>query len=310
MKRHFNFDSSDKTTKIHGIEWKPAGKPRAVLQLVHGMVEYIDRYDHFANYLTRQGFCVIGHDHLGHGQSVSHENQYGFFHETHGNRCLIQDIHRLRQMIDKKYKDIPHLILGHSMGSFLLRQYLMYYAEGLDGAIIMGTGYHPTLEVQFGKLLCRGLAAIRGWDYRSNLVNFIAVGQYNTRFRSEGSQKGWVTSHQDIRTHYEADPLCSFIFTLNGFYTLMDTLDEITHTEYLDAMPKELPLLFVSGSQDPVGQFEKGVRKVYHQYRVADFRNLRLKFFENARHEVLNERCMDETYQFIYDWMMYVLKHR
>lgn len=309
MKREFYFTSSDKKNKIHGIEWRPDCKVIAVVQIIHGMVEHIDRYDTFAKYLNLHGICVIGHDHLGHGQTAKSSDDFGYIADHHGNRHMIQDIHRLRKMIDQKYPDLPHFIMGHSMGSFLTRQYLMYYADGLAGTIIMGTGYHPSIETIAGKFLCSALAAFKGWRHRSPMVDYIGIGNYNTAFEPCDSKRAWVTSNREELNLYESDPFCNFIFTLNGYHTLMETLQEITHTEYLDSMDKSLPLLFISGSQDPVGGFEKGVRKVYHQYREAGFRNLRLKFYPEARHEVLHEDCKEDSFNFLYEWITFTINH-
>ena len=124
MKREFQYPSRDGVTQIHAIEWEPEGEIHAVMQLCHGMVEFIDRYDAFAKYLNEHGIYVVGHDHLGHGKSVQNEEYYGYFHKTNGNEYVIGDIHKLREITQKKYPDKPYFMLGHSMGSFLIRQYM------------------------------------------------------------------------------------------------------------------------------------------------------------------------------------------
>ena len=191
-KREFFFKSCDGATKIHAVEWIPDGEIRAVLQICHGMTEHIDRYDDFAKYLAARGVYVAGHDHLGHGQSVQGEEYYGYFHETEGNACVISDIHKLRYWIKKHHPQCPYFMLGHSMGSFLLRQYLVRYSEGLSGAIIMGTGYHSVPEVMAGQALCRLIAAFRGWKYRSQIVNAIGFGGFNRRFTPCETELDWL----------------------------------------------------------------------------------------------------------------------
>ena len=182
MKKEFTYPSRDGVTQIHGIMWMPEGEVKAVLQICHGMVEYIDRYDEFARFLAEQGYCVVGHDHLGHGKSIQSEEYYGYFHETKGNQYVIGDIHRLRQMAMKKYPEVPYFMLGHSMGSYLLRQYLTMYGNGLAGAIIMGTGYMGPVILGAGKCVCRVIAAVKGWKYHSSLMNNIGFGGFNRKF--------------------------------------------------------------------------------------------------------------------------------
>ena len=218
MKREFYFPSSDGVTQIHAIEWLPDGDVKAVLQICHGMVEYVDRYDGFAKYLAERGFLVVGHDHLGHGESVQDEDHLGFFHETFGNKYVISDIHRLRLETEKKFQSVPYFMMGHSMGSFLLRQYLTLRADGLAGAIIMGTGYMPNGLLTAGQLVCKAIASVKGWNYRSEFVNQLGMGGYNKQFEPSDSTKDWITSDEEMRKAYEADPLCSFIFTVNGYY--------------------------------------------------------------------------------------------
>ncbi|MDY5985349.1 MAG: alpha/beta hydrolase, partial [Lachnoclostridium sp.] len=200
MKKEFTYPSRDGVTQIHGIMWMPEGEVKAVLQICHGMVEYIDRYDEFAGFLAEQGYCVVGHDHLGHGKSIQSEECYGYFHEKKGNQYVIGDIHRLRQMAMKKYPEVPYFMLGHSMGSYLLRQYLTMYGNGLDGAIIMGTGYMGPVILGAGKCLCRAIAAVKGWKYRSALINNIGFGGFNRKFEPCDSPNTWVTSDEAIRS--------------------------------------------------------------------------------------------------------------
>ena len=185
MRDEFYFPSKDGNTEIHTMEWKPEGEVRAVLQICHGMMEYIRRYDEFAEFLCEHGYYVVGNDHLGHGKSIQSKSEYGFFNEKYGNACVLGDIHTLRQRTAKKYPDVPYFMLGHSMGSSLLRQYIQMYGNGLSGAVLMGVvADHKKAELLFGKRLCRMMAAVRGWHYRSRLVDKMAVGNYNKKFKA------------------------------------------------------------------------------------------------------------------------------
>lgn len=303
MREEFYYTSRDGNTRIHGMEWKPVGQLKAVLQICHGMVEYIERYDEFATALAERGWYVVGHDHLGHGKSVSGEDNYGFFHESKGNQYVIGDIHKLREMTTEKYPNVPYFIMGHSMGSFLVRQYLTMYAKGLAGAVIMGTGYHGAPELTAGRLVCRIIACFKGWKYRSSLVNNLGMGGYNKQFEPSKSTKDWITSDEEKRKAYEKDPLCSFTFTVNGYYQMFTGMKELTKKENLNKMPKDLPVYFVSGADDPVGDCGKAVRKVYGQFKDCGMKDVSIKLYEGDRHEILNETDREQVYEDIAGWL-------
>lgn len=167
---HFTYPSADGKTTIHAMIWRPEGKVQGVLQIVHGMQEFIDRYDAFARFMNEQGFAVVGNDHLGHGGSIRSEKYFGYFAGKDGNGCILQDIRTLQEMTQKQYPGLPYFMLGHSMGSFLCRQYLCRCGRTLTGAVISGTAYHPRIECDMGQLLCRILACFKGWMYRSRLI--------------------------------------------------------------------------------------------------------------------------------------------
>ena len=303
MKQEFYYPSGDEQTKIHGIVWRPETDVKAVLQICHGMVEYIDRYNDFAQYLAERGVCVVGHDHLGHGKSVQSEEHLGFFHESHGNKYVITDIHKLRRMTEKDYAGVPYFMMGHSMGSFLLRQYLTMRAEGLAGAIIMGTGYMPHGLLAAGQMVCRTIAAVKGWQYRSEFMNQLGMGGYNKQFEPSESTKDWITSDEEMRKKYEADPLCSFTFTVNGYYQMFEGMKVLTKKNAMDKIPGSLPVLFVSGAEDPVGSNGEGVARVFRKYERAGIQDVKMKLYPKGRHEILNESNREQVYEDLYQWM-------
>lgn len=298
MKREFYYPSRDGVTKIHAIEWIPEGEVTAVLQMCHGMVEYIDRYHEFADFLTKHGVYVVGHDHLGHGKSVVSQEKLGFFHETDGNAYVIADIQQLRMQTAKKYPGVPYFIMGHSMGSFLVRQYLGLYSGGLSGAIIMGTGEQPSLVVNAGKLVCKIIAAIKGWDYRSKFVNNLAVGAYEKKMGA-----AWLSKNPENVKKYHEDPLCGFIFTVNAYYHMFSGIAKMNQQEKEGKVAKSLPLLFVAGKDDPVGNYGKGVENVYNKYKKCGYQDVQLKLYEEDRHEILNEEDKDVVFQDILAWL-------
>lgn len=304
MRDEFYFPSKDGNTEIHTMEWKPEGEVKAVLQICHGMVEYIGRYDEFAQFLCERGYYVVGNDHLGHGKSVQAKSEYGFFSEKYGNACVLGDIHTLRQRIMKKYPDVPYFMLGHSMGSSLLRQYIQMYGNGLSGVILMGTVTdHMKLTLLFGKRLCRLMAVFRGWHYRSGLVDRMAMGAFNRKFKPARTRADWVTSDRERLDTYVADPLCSFMFTVNAYYNMFAGMISMQRKEGVYMIPKGLPVLFVSGADDPVGGFGKGVRKVFEKYQRAGIQDVSLRLYTRDRHEILNETDREQVFEDLLNWL-------
>ena len=311
MSDEFYFPSKDGNTEIHTIEWKPEGEVRAVLQICHGMVEYIKRYDEFAQFLCEKGFYVVGNDHLGHGKSVQSKSEYGFFEKKYGNACVLGDIHTLRQRTVKKYPETPYFMLGHSMGSSLLRQYIQMYGNGLSGVVLMGVVTdHRRSSLLFVKQLCRLMAAVRGWHYRSRMVDELVTGSFNKKFKPSVTRADWITSDKEHLDAYVTDPLCSFMFTVNAYYSMMAGMLGMQKKENISMIPKSLPVLFVSGAEDPVGNFGKGVRKVCEIYKSAGLRDVSLKLYEGDRHEILNETNREQVYQELYEWFEEKLSNR
>ncbi|HBA64518.1 MAG TPA: alpha/beta hydrolase [Lachnospiraceae bacterium] len=310
MKAEFFYPSRDGMTQIHAIEWVPEGNVKAVLQISHGMVEYIDRYDEFAEYLAGQGYYVVGHDHLGHGKSVTEEDRLGYFHETRGNDFVIGDIHELRMRTMKKYPEVPYFMLGHSMGSFLLRQYIQMYGKGLAGVLIVGTGYQPAIVLHVGRALCRIISLVKDDHVRCKIVDGMAFGGYNKRFEPARTSKDWLTKDEAIVDKYLADPWCSFMFTINAYYHMFGGMLQLTKRKNLKKIPKELPVYFIAGKDDPVGNFGKGVEKVYHQYRALGIKDVSIRLYETDRHEILNETDRQQVFKDIWFWLELKRKRR
>lgn len=298
MKQDFGFPSRDGVTQIHAVEWVPEGEVTAVLQICHGMVEHIDRYHDFAEFLAKRGIYVIGHDHLGHGKSVTGPEKRGYFHETEGNACVIADIHKLRVLTEQKYPELPYFIMGHSMGSFLVRQYLGLYSGGLSGAIIMGTGEQPSLVLMAGRLVCKIIAAIKGWDYRSKFVNSLAVGGYEKKLGA-----AWLSRNPENVARYTSDPMCGFVFTVNAYYHMFGGMLKMNQQEKEGKAAKSLPLYFVAGQEDPVGNCGKGVENVFQLYKDAGYQDVEMKLYSEDRHEILNEEDREVVYQDILSWI-------
>lgn len=304
------YRSTDGKTTIHAIYWGPDSQPpKAVLQISHGMQEFIGRYDAFAAYMAEQGFLVTGNDHLGHGDSVLSSADWGYFIEGDGSEILVKDLHALRTMMQREYPGLPYFMLGHSMGSFILRRYLAEYGTGLAGAVISGTGYKQEALTDIFLAVCRVLAAVYGWRCRSRLAASLFFSGSFHRFNMDGTapEHSWLTSDAEIVRRYFSEPRCTFPFTVSGYYTITQLLKTIQKPAVIRKTPHELPLLFVSGADDPVGEFGAGVHKVCDLYRQNGYDHVELALYPGARHEVLNEVNRAEYWQDVRDWCQKLL---
>ena len=207
------------------------------------------------------------------------------------------------EMTRKKYPDVPYFMLGHSMGSFLLRQYLTMYAEGLAGVVIMGTGHQGMLTLCAGRMICRIIAAFKGWKYRSTFVDNLSFGGFNKKFEPGETSKEWITSDKKKRDEYVRDPLCSYTFTLGAYYQMFAGMKVLVRKGSMKRIPKTLPVLFTAGSDDPVGAFGKNVIRVYEKYKDAGIKDVSIHLYKGDRHEILNEVDRQNVYQDILAWI-------
>lgn len=301
----FSFPSADGRTTVHAVRWTPEdGKYRAVLQITHGMVEYIERYRAFAEFLNDNGFLVVGHDHIGHGESVVSKDEWGYFAE-HPSDTVVADMHTLREMTQKEHPGVPYFMLGHSMGSYMLRKYLAIHGEGLTGAIIMGTGCIPDNTTKLAMFIAKLQAAFFGWHHRSKLLQKLSYDKYYHQFDLTGkdASNSLLTKDEEIVKTYYADPKCTFVFTVNAYMGLFEAVLFDNQQENIEAVPKSLPLFFVSGAMDPVGGCGSGVKKVYNKFDTAGKEDITWKLYDNDRHEILNETDRDVVYHDILAWM-------
>ena len=254
--------------------------------------------------LTENGFMVVGHDHLGHGDSVASKDDWGYFAENPSD-TVIADMHTLRTMVQKENPGVPYFMMGHSMGSYMLRKYLTVYNDDLRGAIIMGTGCVPDSMTRLGINVCRFLAKIFGWHHRSRLVESLSFGGPYKKYDLSGKtpSNSWLTKDEDIVKFYYSEPRCTFKFTLNGYLGLMEAVLYDNQLENVKKVPNKLPIFIVSGQDDPVGDNGVGVKKVYDLFKEAGSLDITYKLYENDRHEILNETDSDKVYADLLAWM-------
>ncbi|WP_294911756.1 alpha/beta fold hydrolase [uncultured Eubacterium sp.] len=294
--------STDSKNNLNVIIWETEKEPIGVLQIVHGMAEYIDRYDNFAKYMTEHGFNVIGHDHLGHGHSVSDERDYGFFAEENGDKIIIEDMHSVTQYAREKWEELPNFILGHSMGSFCLRQYLTKYSNDVFGAVIMGTGWIPSAAALLGKTIATNTCKSKGSHTVNPLLIKLTLEPYNKPFAPARTNCDWLSRDEKQVDLYVNDKLCGFDFTAGAYKDFFTILEKIAKNRQLIGMRKSLPILITSGSVDPVGG-KKACEKLNAQYKRCGIDDVTLKLWENDRHEILNELDKSDVYLYIYNWL-------
>lgn len=295
--------STDRNNKLHVVIWEPEGKIRAIVQLSHGMIEYITRYHEFAEYLNRRGILVIGNDHLGHGLTAKNDEDLGYFCEKNMSRTVVADLHRVTLYAKRNYPDVPYILFGHSMGSFMARRYIMTYGEALDGVIIAGTGRQSWLTLAAGRLSVSVISIFKGERHRTKFLRGAAFRHYNSHIDAPQSDNDWVTKDEEKLALYNADKFCTFLFTVNGYKTLFETLEYIQRKKNIDNIPKTLPILLISGEEDPVGDYGRGVKQVYKSYRRAGIENVRMRLYKDDRHELINETDRDRVFRDIMTWL-------
>lgn len=298
------FDSTDGRSKLHGYIWSASdAEPRGVVQLVHGMSEYIGRYDDFARFLAKAGFLVAGHDHICHGKSSAPESHGKLPLET-GKDVLVGDVGALRDlMAERAPQGLPYFIFGHSMGSFVVRSYIAAHGAGLAGAIICGTGHIPPATSAAGNFLCKMTARLKGEDTVSNLLVMLSTGGYTKAIKDARTPLDWLSYDEANVDTYIADPDCGFAFSAGGVATLTALTREVCGKECFERVRKDLPLLFIAGDADPVGDSGKGVRTAAQMARDAGSADVSCVIYDHMRHEILNEKEHQKVYDDVLAWL-------
>lgn len=300
----FSFLSANGTDRIYAAEWLPEnGVPRAVLQIAHGIVEYIGRYDEFARFMAENGVAVVGNDHLGHYKSASNKEDLGFFAEKNGWQTAVSDMHTLYLTESDKFKGVPYFLLGHSMGSFLARTYIIEHRGNLAGCILSGTGNQSSVLCNAGLAAAALEKARIGVRGRSKLLRSLMFGAYNNRFKPTRTGSDWISRDTEIVDKYVKDEYCTFIPTVGLISDMLGGIKYITDTKNIGRVEKDLPIYLFSGEDDPVGDYGKGVKLAYEAYKNAGCGDVEMKLYPGGRHEMLNEINREEVYADILTWI-------
>ena len=298
-----SFLSANGKSMIRVRRCTPDDTPRAVIQLTHGIAEHVERYDAFAAFLAAHGFLVVANDHLGHGKSAASDEELGFFSPVRGWDMAVSDMRTLYVATQAEFPALPYFLLGHSMGSFLVRSYLCKYPGGLAGAIISGTGQQPGLILTAGKAAGKLEIRRHGPQYRSAFLNNLAFGSYNKRCKPQRTEYDWLSRDEAVVDAYVADPLCGFIPSAGLLTDMLGGIQYMETPANVRNMDKAMPVLFFAGEADPVGDYGKGVKKAYASFLAAGMEDVTLKLYPDCRHECLNELNKDEVYADVLAWL-------
>lgn len=301
MRTDHYFDSCGEG-KIHYCRWTPDGEIKAVVQILHGIAEYAQRYDDFARYLNKLGFLVVAEDHMGHGGSISADTTRGYF--AGGWFAAVEDSCTLLKLVKEEHPEVPCFLLGHSMGSFMTRTILAKYPDiGIRGAIICGTGWMSTAVLKAGKWMGEAVCRKNGERNPSEFLQGIMFGGYNKKVEHPRTEFDWLSRDNSSVDAYVADPLCGFIASAGLMRDMLTGILYIQSKAALNAMNRETPVFFIAGGDDPVGDYGKGVRAAAEAFRKAGMRQVDVRIYPLCRHEILNEINKLEVYEDVSQWL-------
>lgn len=299
----FYFQSSTGRTSIHALKCVPDGKPRAVVQIAHGIAEHIERYRPFMEFLANNGFVVAGNDHLGHGKSIRVPAEQGFFAEKDGWWRVVDDMDKLHDIMSKEYPELPYVLFGHSMGSFLTRTYLIKHPDKYDAVILSGTGHQSPALVLGGNAAASVMAKLNGAMGDGAKLDSLAFGTYLSKIENPRTKFDWLSRDAEQVDKYIADPLCGFVGKIGLYRDMMQGIKFITNEKNIAQMNKEKPVYFMSGDGDPVGDYGKGVERAYKAFCNAGLHDVFMRLYPGGRHEMLNETNKEQVYQDILNWL-------
>lgn len=299
----FTFKGSD-GKEIFTHKWLPENETniKAIVQIAHGMAEHSARYLNFAEKLTENNFAVYANDHRGHGKTAGAVENLGLYADSNGWDLVVNDMNQLTTTIKNNHAGLPVFLFGHSMGSFLARDYMFTHGDDIAGVILSSTGGDPGMLGNAGILVSKIESMLRGKTAQSKLMDMLSFGSFNKAFKPNRTDFDWLSSVNEEVDKYINDPLCGTVFKAGFFNDLLKGIKKINKSKNIQKIRKNLPVYLFSGTNDPVGDFAKGVKQVYKSYEKAGLENLNIKLYENGRHEMLNESNREEVYNDVINW--------
>ena len=301
--REFSFSSSNGADKLYACKCLPDTEAKAIIQIAHGVCDHIARYGEFMDFLAANGYIVAGNDHLGHGKNIKDESSKGYFADENGWDYVVSDIDSLRDILCAEHPNIPYILFGHSMGSFLARSYAIKYPDKYSALILSGTGHMPAAMINAGYALSQAAVKKSGTKKEGHLLNKIAFGSYNNRIENPRTEFDWISSCADEVDKYIADPCCGFVCKTSLYRDMMAGIRFITKQSNINKMNKQPPVLFFAGKDDPVGEYGAGVERAYKAFCKAGIRDIFMKLYPGGRHEMLNEVNKAQVYEDILQWI-------
>ena len=301
--REFYYESSTGRNRIRARMCTPDGTPRAIVQIAHGIAEHIDRYEAFMRFLAENGFVAVGNDHLGHGKSIARLEEQGIFAEKDGWNYVVEDMKKLRELAKEQFPNLPYIFFGHSMGSFLTRTFLIRYPDLYDAAILSGTGQQSPALVNGGYLAAELMTKLKGPHASGQALNDMAFGSYCKRIENPRTPFDWLSRDTETVDRYIADPLCGFVCKTSLYRDMMGGLKFLTSQKNINKMNKAAPIYFMSGAEDPVGDYGAGVETAYKAFCRAGLADVMIRLYPGGRHEMLNEINRGDVMQDILNWL-------
>ncbi|WP_027631764.1 alpha/beta hydrolase [Clostridium hydrogeniformans] len=300
---NFKFTDSEGVS-LNCYRWeKEHTDSKGIIQLSHGMSENIFRYDEFAKILAENGYIVYGHDHRGHGETAETLDDIGYMHDDDNFKAMVKNLREVNEYIKTNHPNLPIILFGHSMGSFISQKYISMYGNELHGVILSGTNGKQSSIVNFGIVLSYIEMKIKGRTHRSSMIDKLSFGSFNKKFDPVRTNFDWLSRNEHEVDKYLANPYCGVTFTSSYFYDFMRGLKDIHKKETLETIPKDLPIFIFAGDKDPVGYEGKGIINLYNMYKDLKIKNVNYKLYKDGRHEMLNEINKTEVINDILCWI-------
>lgn len=297
------FTSNDGSTDVAYYVFSPKHtRPKAIIQLCHDACDYLLRYEHFALAACRRGYIFCGNDHLGHGYTAESEGALGFTAADGGAAFMVKDAHKLTRIMKNKHPELPVILVGQGMGTLIAKLYAEHFARDIAACVLMGDA-DPDFPAYVGKKLSKIAIVTEGEWSRSEQLHKFAFRKFDKKFKKESAPYPYLTRDEGVREDYADDNLCSFKLTARAFYDIFDMLAAVSKPEWAEKIDKELPILIASGECDPVGNYGKGVKKVYDRLKDAGVEDLTLRLYTEGRHELLFETNKEVVIKNTIDWI-------
>lgn len=290
--------------KIFCVKWMPETKPIGIIQIAHGVTEYIERYEEFAEYMTARGFIVCGNDHRGHGKSYSDSQKTPMYLGDKGAWYdVAEDLYNVSLRIKAEHPKLPYIVLGFSMGSFLVRTALINHPQMADAVILAGTGQQNAIAIKLAKFMAKKEEEKYGYAQTTKKIDELTFGTYNRKFAPTKTRFDWLCADEDALAAYLGDPNRGGSMTVGLFSEMIDGMEFVGKPENIKKMNKLIPVLLISGDKDPVGQMGRGVKRTAAAFYKAGVKMIDVVMYKKCRHDIFHDFCRGEVCYDILRWI-------